>query len=68
MQSFGVSRSSSDRDGRKRIMFAFIILQKRHVQSTQINVESLQIQNMSYSYLHEQQLWSILRASECVLQ
>ncbi len=62
MQSFGVSRSSSDRDG---ILFAFIILQKHHRRSTQINVESLQIQKMSYSYLHEQQLWSILRASEC---
>ncbi len=37
----------------------------RFVECTQINVESLQIWKMYYSYLYDQKWWSNLRASEC---
>ncbi len=36
-----------------------------YCECTQINVESLQIRKMYYSYLYEQKWWRILRASEC---
>ncbi len=54
-----------DQDGRKRIMFALIILQKRwYCECTQINVESLSIWKMYYSYQNEQTWQSILGVSE----
>lgn len=47
----------TDRDGRKRILFAFIILQKYNVLLlfwVHTDKQSLQIQKMHYSYLYDQ--------------